>query len=335
MDLERCSSSSTSEEPLGSAREADDFDDDDLEHDYESFNDFTEQASAASHAFPRSRSLWRPSRLEDSSDTFSGYLKSKPVVTHPRDLSIKHRELKNAPRPFFLQKESVELLTMANRLSPSSPFGGASMSVRLPSPDASQVTASMPPLHDLHDLLDSAAMASVPLNYSLCSLIPIGASADALHPQRHRRHLHHELMEPLSMGLPPPATQLSSATEFATGLFASSPPVYADLSHPPPLAYHQFMSMTPSPAPPPTLFGSVDTSFSRRCRAADQPARSAPLSFLQSGGFGGFLQQSNESLGFGSSDSGLFGASRQSLDTSAFSKLTHTEVLSVISVEME
>uniref|UniRef100_A0A8C1E1X5 Poly [ADP-ribose] polymerase n=1 Tax=Cyprinus carpio carpio TaxID=630221 RepID=A0A8C1E1X5_CYPCA len=263
MDLERCSSSSTSEEPLGSAREADDFDDDDLEHDYESFNDFTEQASAASHAFPRSRSLWRPSRFEDSSDTFSGYLKSKPVVTHPRDLSIKHRELKNAPRPFFLQKESVELLTMANRLSPSSPFGGASMSVRLPSPDASQVT-------------------------------------------------------------------LSSATEFATGLFASSPPVYADLSHPPPLAYHQFMSMTPSPAPPPTLFGSVDTSFSRRCRAADQPARSEPLSFLQSGGFGGLLQQSNESLGFGSSDSGLFGASRQSLDTSAFSKLTHTEVLSVI-----
>ncbi|XP_016302182.1 uncharacterized protein LOC107658231 isoform X2 [Sinocyclocheilus anshuiensis] len=323
MESERCSSSSTSEEILGSAHEAADFDDDDSEDDYESVNDFIEQASAVSRALPRSKSLWRPSRFEGSTDTFRGCLKTKPVVTYPHHLSIEHGALMDAPSPLFLQ-ELGEPLCMDNRLSPPPPSGGASMSVRHPPPDASQVTASMPPLLDLPCYFE--AVESL-LDYSLDFHTPIGASVDALRPQC--RHLRHELMEPPSMVLPPPATQLSSATEFATELYTSTTPVCADLPHPPRLASQQFMSMTSSPAPPPTLFGSVGASFSRRHRAAapivfDQPAMSAPPSLPRSGGFGGFLQQSNESLGFGSSDSGLFGASLQNLATLSSASSTHS-----------
>ncbi|XP_016143869.1 poly [ADP-ribose] polymerase 4-like [Sinocyclocheilus grahami] len=319
MESERCSSSSTSEEILGSAREAADFDDDDSEDDYISVNDFIEQASAANRALPR----FLTPRFEGSTDTFRGCLKTKPVVRYHHHPAIKHGALVDAPSPPFLQ-ELGEPLYMDNRLFHPPPSGGASMSGRHPPPDASQVTALMPPLLDLPCFYEEVESL---LDYSLAFHAPIGASVDALHPQCRRRR--HELMEPPSMGLPPPATQLSSATEFATERYASTTPVFADLPHPPRLGSQQFMSMTSSPAPPPTLFGSVGASFSRRHKAAapivfDQPAMSAPPSLPRSGGFGGFLQQSNESLGFGFSDSGLFGASLQNLATLSSASTTHS-----------
>ncbi|XP_043104064.1 protein mono-ADP-ribosyltransferase PARP4-like isoform X2 [Puntigrus tetrazona] len=155
---------------------------------------------------------------------------------------------------------------------------------------------SLPPLFDdlmigspvLDPPCNIEAVESLPLNYSLdsqSSMTPVGASMDALHSVRHRRQRY-------------TSTQFSYDREFATKLSASTPPVYADC---PPLASQKFMSSRPE-------------FFSRRNMAVgptvfDQPALSAPPSLPLSGGFGGFLQSQNESLSFGSSATGLFGAS--------------------------
>ncbi len=306
MESEGCrSSSSTSEELPSFARLAADFNDDDDGY----INDFIEKAYAARPPPPSSSSPWRPSRFEGSTNTVSCYLKTKLIC--------------GTPSPH---------LPMANIFSP----GGASLSDRLPPPGVAQVNASMPRLLDLPcNTGMEIPMESVTLDYSLdfqTDMTPIGASVDALHPH-HIRGLRHELMEPLSKSLSPPATQLSSATEFATELCASTPPVYADLPHPPRLASQQSMSMTPSPGPPPARFGRVGASVSRRSRAAapivfDQPAMSAPPSLTGSGYIGSLLQSTNEPMGFGSSAPGLFGASlarqeRIATLTSAVGKLTH------------
>ncbi|XP_058617206.1 protein mono-ADP-ribosyltransferase PARP4-like isoform X2 [Onychostoma macrolepis] len=136
--------------------------------------------------------------------------------------------------------------------------------------------------------------------------LPIpGASVDDLH---RIRDLRQDLMH-----RSPPATQLSSATEFASKLYTSTPPVCAD---PPRLAPQQCMSVTPSPVSPVAVHESVGASVFGRSRAAapivfDQPAVSAPPALPVSGGFGGFLRSTNDSLAFGSSATGLFGASLQ------------------------
>ncbi|XP_026074201.1 poly [ADP-ribose] polymerase 4-like isoform X1 [Carassius auratus] len=283
MESDRFSSSSSSEEIPFSTCEADDFDDNDSEDNYESVNFI--KGSAFSRALPHSRSFWHPSHYEGSTDTF--YPKIKHAITHPYHLSIKNGALTDAPSPFFLQKKSVEPLVMANRLYQTS-SGGAPMSVRLPPPDDSQVTALM---HPLHDLLESEAMTSYGLD-SQIGMTPLAASVDALRPQP----------KSSSMGFPPPATQLSFSIGSATGFMPPTPPVCADL--PLNLVSQSLMSVTSSPAPPPTLFG---TSYCRRGLDAHQLSGSAPHSLPH---FGGFLQQSyKQSLGFGSSDSGPFGTS--------------------------
>ncbi|XP_073702452.1 protein mono-ADP-ribosyltransferase PARP4-like [Garra rufa] len=137
------------------------------------------------------------------------------------------------------------------------------------------------------------------------------ADSDALHPHQISSLRHEKPLFKLSSS---PATQLSSATEFASELYSSAPAVCAD---PPRLASQQFMSMAPSPPPPPTVSRRMGASFSGNASADalivfDQPAMSVPPSLPGSGGFGGFLRRvTNESLGFGSSAPELFGSSLQ------------------------
>ncbi len=307
------SEGSAFEELLCSARGAADFDDG-----YGFINDFIEVASAARPSLSSSSSPWSPSRFEGSNNADCFYLKTKFVANVKGGMSpLQLNALMDAPspKPFCLQEESVEPLAMANRLSPP-PSVCAFMRDSFPSPSASQINASVPRLLDISCIFE--AEESRPLDYSLDSqtgMTPVGASVDALRPHL-IRGLRHELMEPLSMRHSPSATQLSAATEFTSKLYASTPPVCSGPPHPPRLASQQFMSVTPSPVPPPTLYGSVGASVFGRSRAAapivfDQPVVSAPRSLPVSGGFGGFLRSTNEPLGFGSSATGLFGASLQ------------------------
>uniref|UniRef100_A0A673HLI5 Poly [ADP-ribose] polymerase n=1 Tax=Sinocyclocheilus rhinocerous TaxID=307959 RepID=A0A673HLI5_9TELE len=180
--------SSTSEEILGCARGAADFDDDDdSEGGYGSINDFIGQTSAACPSPFSSSSPWRPSGFEGRIEAVKGYVKTKLAVDamYPPYLSIELGASMAAPspKPFYLQEESVEPLTLANRLSPPPPSFGAFLSDRLPPPVASQVNASMPPLFDLR--CNFEAVESLPLDYSLDSqtgTATIGASMDALRP---------------------------------------------------------------------------------------------------------------------------------------------------------
>uniref|UniRef100_A0A672SN65 Poly [ADP-ribose] polymerase n=1 Tax=Sinocyclocheilus grahami TaxID=75366 RepID=A0A672SN65_SINGR len=180
--------SSTSEELLGCARGAADFDDDDdSEGGYESINDFIGQTSAVCPSPPSSSSPWRPSGFEGRIEAVKGYVKTKIAVDamYPPYLSIELGASMAAPspKPVCLQEESVEPLTLANRLSPPPPSFGVFLSDRLPSPVASQVNASMLPLFDL--CCNFEAVESLPLDYSLDSqtgTATIGASMDALRP---------------------------------------------------------------------------------------------------------------------------------------------------------
>ncbi|XP_016110982.1 poly [ADP-ribose] polymerase 4-like isoform X2 [Sinocyclocheilus grahami] len=378
-DMKGSCCSSTSEELLGCARGAADFDDDDdSEGGYESINDFIGQTSAVCPSPPSSSSPWRPSGFEGRIEAVKGYVKTKIAVDamYPPYLSIELGASMAAPspKPVCLQEESVEPLTLANRLSPPPPSFGVFLSDRLPSPVASQVNASMLPLFDL--CCNFEAVESLPLDYSLDSqtgTATIGASMDALRPPC-IRSLRQELMEPLSKTqrisshpsfgammsrtgslndrhLISPATQLfssepphsyssrsesgeyidygldsqkemtpiicpmssafSCAREIYSELDTSTRTLFTDHPHLPRLASQPFMSMTPSPAPPP-ISRRVVASFSRRRRAGfDQPVLYAPPSLPVSGGFGGFLQSTNGYVGYGSSATGLFGASRE------------------------
>ncbi|KAL1268030.1 hypothetical protein QQF64_033393 [Cirrhinus molitorella] len=216
------------------------------------------------------------------------------------------------------QEETIEPLTMANRLSPPSPSRpppppsfGAFMSDRLPPPVASQFNASVSHLFEVP--CNAEERESLPVGYSLGSqtgMTPVGASVDALRPHR-IRSLHHESIKPLSK------CQSLPATEFASKLYPSTPSVCADPPRRTSLHFHDSqMSMTPSPAPPPAVSRGVGVSFSRMASTAapivfDQPALFAQPSLPGSGGFGGFLQSTNESSIFGSSARGPFGGSSQ------------------------
>uniref|UniRef100_A0A671SV19 Poly [ADP-ribose] polymerase n=1 Tax=Sinocyclocheilus anshuiensis TaxID=1608454 RepID=A0A671SV19_9TELE len=264
-------SSSTSEDLLGSACVAADFDDD-LEDEYE--NKFRKKTSAA-HSFPHpsSSSSWHPSRFEGSTNAFRGYLKK---LSAPRPEATRRYEI------------PVEVLCKASRLPPPS-YCGASMSDRLPPPAASQVTACMPPPPppphprggaSMSDRLPPPAASQVttcmpppPSVESLSNIRRIlPPSADAMMSRTglliKRRPA--PLPPPLSSYEPPSSDLLSfesvdfiedgldsltkmspifcpmspvvsSATEFATELYASTPPVCADPPHPPRLASQQFI----------------------------------------------------------------------------------------------
>ncbi|XP_016309739.1 poly [ADP-ribose] polymerase 4-like isoform X4 [Sinocyclocheilus anshuiensis] len=342
-------SSSTSEDLLGSACVAADFDDD-LEDEYE--NKFRKKTSAA-HSFPHpsSSSSWHPSRFEGSTNAFRGYLKK---LSAPRPEATRRYEI------------PVEVLCKASRLPPPS-YCGASMSDRLPPPAASQVTACMPPPPppphprggaSMSDRLPPPAASQVttcmpppPSVESLSNIRRIlPPSADAMMSRTglliKRRPA--PLPPPLSSYEPPSSDLLSfesvdfiedgldsltkmspifcpmspvvsSATEFATELYASTPPVCADPPHPPRLASQQFMSMTPSPAPPPAISRRVEKqSFFERSRAGGSiafapPAVSAPPSPAASGGFGGSFRSKNKRFGFGSSAPGAQRKERKQL----------------------
>uniref|UniRef100_A0A673GBL8 Poly [ADP-ribose] polymerase n=1 Tax=Sinocyclocheilus rhinocerous TaxID=307959 RepID=A0A673GBL8_9TELE len=272
-------SSSTSEDLLGSACVAADFDDD-LEDEYE--NKFRKKTSAArSSPPPSSSSSWHPSRFEGSTNAFRGYLKK---LSAPRPEAARRYEI------------PVEVLCKASRLPPP-PNCGASMSDRLPPPAASQVTACMPPP-------------------------PAHPPPPPPHP-RGGASMSDRLPPPSASQVttcmpPPPSVESLSNIQFATELYASTPPVCADPPHPPRLASQQFMSMTPSPAPPPAISRRVGASFCGRSRAGGSiafapPAVSAPPSPAASGGFGGSFRSKNKRFGFGSSAPGAQRKERKQL----------------------
>ncbi|KAL0184096.1 hypothetical protein M9458_019792, partial [Cirrhinus mrigala] len=293
MDLSECYRISTSKELLACTLAEADFYDDDHSKD--------KLASAARAPPPSSSS---------PVDVVSPYLKTKFVCLTASSLPIDSDALFDAPssKTLCLEEESIEPPTLANRLSPP-PHQSfvALMTDWRPPPVASQVNASMPPPLDLRCNLE--VVEPVPLKYCLNSqrgTTPVGASVDASRPRR-IDDLHCELMQPLSKRFPPPATQLSSATEFTSRLYPSTP-VYAELPHPPRLASQPIMSMIPRPAPCLVRARQDRPAAPIVC---DQPTMYAPPSPAPSGGFGGFLRSTNEPLGFGSSASGLFGAAPQ------------------------
>uniref|UniRef100_A0A671RIC6 Poly [ADP-ribose] polymerase n=1 Tax=Sinocyclocheilus anshuiensis TaxID=1608454 RepID=A0A671RIC6_9TELE len=160
-----------------SDKTADFDDDDDSEGGYGSINDFIGQTSAACPSPPSSSSPWRPSGFEGRIEAVKGYVKTKLAVDamYPPYLSIElgASMAASSPKPFCLQEDSVEPLTLANRLSPPPPSFGTYLSDRLPPPVASQVNASVPPLFDLRCNVE--AVESLPLDYNeviaaFCSL---------------------------------------------------------------------------------------------------------------------------------------------------------------------
>lgn len=285
---------------------------DDSEDDNGSIDEFIEQASAARPSYLNSSSSWRPSFLKGGINAVRGSMKEMSSGFHPGLASKIY-----APKAVFRTKGGWDAPSKA--LFPLSSLDGASISEMHPPP----ATALMSAYSDL------PCMESLPSEYSFDSqmdMTPVRASKkSASHPHREyglhmwgspvswsqRRstppspplfsyeppcsyHQFHELLEVRDTGLNS-LTEMS-ATEFAAELHASAPPVCADPPRPRHLASQQFISMTPSPAPPHAFSRKTGASFSRRARAPapivfNQPEKLAPPSPPQSGGFGGFFQR--------------------------------------------
>uniref|UniRef100_A0A672NCM5 Poly [ADP-ribose] polymerase n=1 Tax=Sinocyclocheilus grahami TaxID=75366 RepID=A0A672NCM5_SINGR len=277
---------------LDSACVAADFDDD-LGDEYE--NKFRKKTSAArSSPPPSSSSSWHPSRFEGSTNAFRGYLKKS-----------------SAPRPEAARRYEipVEVLCKASRFPP--PNRGASMSDRLPPPAAYLVTACMPPPHphsrggaSMSDRLPPPAAYQV----TACMAPPHprgGASMSGRLPPPAASQVTTCMPPPPSVEslsnirriLPPSAKSMMSRTGLLIKGCPSYEPPSSDLSF-----ESQFMSMTPSPAPPPAISRRVGASFHGRSRAGGSfafapPAVSAPPSPTASGGFGGSFRSKNKRFG--------------------------------------
>ncbi len=324
MESEEWPSSYTSEDLLGSADcVAADFDDD-LEDDYENIEKFRKEKSAArSFPPPSSSSSWRPSRFEGSSYASRRCLKKMSPTLPPYSV-IKICALESAPILEARQCEiPVEVLHKVSKrsspLRPSFLCGAASMSDRLRPPAASQVSDYMPPsvepLSNIRRILPDAMMSRTdllikrrpaPPSPPLSSYEPPSSDLPSFESLDFIEARYDSLRK-MSPIFCPRSPIVSSATEFATELYASNTPVCAD-PPPPPLclASRRVMSMTPSPAPLPEISRRACASFFRRRRAGDsiafaEAAVSPAHSPTESGGFGGFLRGRNESLGSGSS----------------------------------
>ncbi|XP_016114435.1 uncharacterized protein [Sinocyclocheilus grahami] len=195
-------------------------------------------------------------------------------------------------------------------MAPPHPRGGASMSGRLPPPAASQVTTCMPPppsvesLSNIRRILPPSAKSMMSRTGLLIKGCPSyePPSSDLSFESVDFIEDSLDSLTKMSPIFCPTSPIISSATEFATELYASTPPVCDDPPHPPRLASQQFMSMTPSPAPPPAISRRVGASFHGRSRAGGSfafapPAVSAPPSPTASGGFGGSFRSKNKRFG--------------------------------------
>uniref|UniRef100_A0A8C1UXW5 Poly [ADP-ribose] polymerase n=1 Tax=Cyprinus carpio TaxID=7962 RepID=A0A8C1UXW5_CYPCA len=292
-------SSSTSEDLLGSACVAADFDDD-LEDEYENIDKFRKKTSpVCGSPLPRSIGSWRPSRFEGSTNAFRGSLtkssKAAPRPVAARQYEIPEEDLCKAIKGSFSRRPLLGSVSMSDRpprpaatqvttcMPPPPPpqRGAAYMSDRLPRPAASQVTTCMPPPPSVESL--SSIRRTLP------------PSADAMKSRTGILNKRRDGLDSLTKMSPvfcPTSSIVSSATEFATELYASTPSFYADSPHPPRLASKQFMSMTPSPASPPAISRRVGAFYSGS-RADALPEVSAPPSAAASGDFC-FLKSRNK-----------------------------------------
>ncbi|KAI2660563.1 Protein mono-ADP-ribosyltransferase PARP4 [Labeo rohita] len=313
---------STSPELLGSCNMAC-LSSDDSEDDYGSIDEFIEQASAARPSYLSSSSSWRPSCLNGGINAVRGSMKEMSSGFRPGLASRIY-----APKAVFRTKGSWGAPLKAR--FPLSSLDGASISDMHPPPATAVMSAcsdlpcmeSLPSEYSFDSQMDmtpvraSKKSASHPHHYyglsnwgsvkhvsdtpmsrigsrSQRRPAPPSPSLFSYEPPCSYRQFH-ELLEVRDIGLNS-LTEMS-ATEFAAELHASTPPVCADPPRPHHLASQQFMSMTPSPAPPPGFSRKMGASFSRRARAPasivfDQPEKLAPPSPPQSGGFGGFFQR--------------------------------------------
>uniref|UniRef100_A0A8C2ELV2 Poly [ADP-ribose] polymerase n=1 Tax=Cyprinus carpio TaxID=7962 RepID=A0A8C2ELV2_CYPCA len=283
-------SSSTSEDLLGSACVAADFDDD-LEDEYENIDKFRKKTSpVCGSPLPRSIGSWRPSRFEGSTNAFRGSLtkssKAAPRPVAARQYEIPEEDLCKARKGSFSRRPLLGSVSMSDRLPPPAAYqvttcmspppppqrGAAYISDRPPRPAAYQVTTCMPPPPPpqrgaayMSDRLPRPAASQVttcmpppPSVESLSSIRrTLPPSADAMKSRTGILNKRRSAPppSPLSSYEPPPSDLLSfesvgfrgdgldsltkmspvfcptssivsSATEFATELYASTPSFY-------------------------------------------------------------------------------------------------------------
>uniref|UniRef100_A0A8C1B915 Poly [ADP-ribose] polymerase n=1 Tax=Cyprinus carpio carpio TaxID=630221 RepID=A0A8C1B915_CYPCA len=294
-EVMECCYSSTSEELLGCARGTADFDDDDDDSEGGYGSDLMGQISKACVSLPSSSSPCCPSGSAlfdlpcnyEAVESLLDYSLVSQTGTTTIGASV---DALRPPCSRSLHQDLMEPLSKIQWISSHPSFDammsrtGSSNDSHLISP-ATQLFSSEPPR-------------------SYFSRSESGEYIDyGLHSQKERTPV-----------ICPMSSNFSWDTEIYRELDTSTRTLFTDPPHPPQLAYQSSMSMTPSPDPPPASSRRSCTSFSRRRRAGspivfDQPVLSAPPSLPESGGFGGFLLSTNGPLGFGSSATGLFGAS--------------------------
>ncbi|XP_059355827.1 protein mono-ADP-ribosyltransferase PARP4-like isoform X2 [Carassius carassius] len=332
-ELEGWCSRSTSKDLLSSACVADDFVVD-LQDEYEYIDNSSacpshpHRTSSSWHPsrFESSTTAFRKS-LKKSSPTFplcpASKAASRPIAARPEipvEVLCKASKLSPPPPPFPPHRGA----SMSDRLPPLAakqamacmppppppppPCGVASMSDRLPSSAANQVTAFMPPppLVEHHSSIRQTIPPSADFKMSRTKLLIKSYHAPPPPPRPFCSYepppsdlLGFESVGFLEDGLDSltkKSPMVSSATEFATELHASTPSTCAD---PPRCASQQFMSMTPSPSSPPANSRRVGASFFGRSRAGGSIAF-APPSGAAPDGFGS-LRSRNKHVDFSSS----------------------------------
>uniref|UniRef100_A0A8C1YZY3 Poly [ADP-ribose] polymerase n=1 Tax=Cyprinus carpio TaxID=7962 RepID=A0A8C1YZY3_CYPCA len=220
---------STSEDLLGSACVAADFDDD-LEDEYENIDKFRKKTSpVCGSPLPRSIGSWRPSRFEGSTNAFRGSLtkssKAAPRPVAARQYEIPEEDLCKAIKGSFSRRPLLGSVSMSDRpprpaatqvttcMPPPPPpqRGAAYMSDRLPRPAASQVTTCMPPPPSVESL--SSIRRTLP------------PSADAMKSRTGILNKRRSAPppSPLSSYEPPPSDLLSfESTQFVSYMFCVS-----------------------------------------------------------------------------------------------------------------
>ncbi|XP_073702024.1 protein mono-ADP-ribosyltransferase PARP4-like [Garra rufa] len=296
-----------------------DAEDDDMEGSCWSTSDYIEQASAASSSPSRSSSSWYPQGLQEESalasrlsppPSFDAFMSDSlfPPVASQVNISMPH--FSELPCNFE-EEESSPIDYSQTGMTP----GGASVNaIRAPCirslhqelmeplSKTQRISSSSPPPPSDGDIMSrSSSLNDRRLISPGIQLFASESSVGYLRRSESGNYTYdsrdsHKEIYPIHCPISP---TFSSAT--------SAPPVCAG---PPRLASQQFISMTPSPAPPLAVSRRIGASFSRSAKTAsrivfDQPTMSAPPSLRRSSGF---LRRTNEHLGFGSSAPGLFGA---------------------------
>ncbi|XP_051760805.1 protein mono-ADP-ribosyltransferase PARP4 isoform X9 [Ctenopharyngodon idella] len=283
-------------------------------------------------------SSWRTSRFEGSILGSRRSARSYNRSSSSSDVSdAKLGTSMDAPSPVaHLILGSGKRLSKAKRLSPPPPpSSGASMSDRLPPPPPPAASVP-PPLHisapDNAERFFSSSetyralaldfeLAGPPLPLCYAEMSFLTPSPTPPHPP-----VFGTVGASFSTSETPALRCLSEMERDA-----STAPVFEGTPHPPPRLASKRCSSS-SPILPRTGLGRMGASFSGRSKAAGPAvfghSMPAPLSPSASGGFGGFLQSTNEPLGlFGSSSTKLFEASHRQWPQQAAQKLVQGQNL--------